>query len=74
MSRPKRARILGWDRNRNYRPFFHPETNTVRVALVDPCENDRIQLLVLSVEDAEVLGFQFYCLGQAAVEADAVTS
>jgi acyl dehydratase len=65
----KRVRILGWDRKRNYRPFHHPETSTVRVALVDQRESDRIQMLVLSVEDAEVLGFHLYCIGQAAVEA-----
>jgi hypothetical protein len=72
MSRPKRARILGWDRNRNYRPFHHPETNTIRVALVDQREGDRIQLLVLSAEDAVMLGFQLYSRGDA-VEVDDVT-
>jgi hypothetical protein len=69
----KRARILGWDRSRNPRPFHHPETNAIRVVLTDQGETDRTLLLVLSVEDAEVLGFHLYCIGQAAVEADAVT-
>ena len=66
MSKPKRARILGWERGRNRRPFHHPETNTIRVLLTDQGETDRIQLLVLSVEDAAVLGFLCYCFGQAA--------
>jgi hypothetical protein len=67
MSKPKRVRILGWDRDRKYRPFHYPETNTIRVALVDEREPDRIQLLVLSVEDAAVLGFHLYLIRQAAM-------
>ena len=73
MSKPKRARTLGWERNRNRRPFHHPETDTIRVVLTDQGETDRIQLLVLSREDAAVLGFLCYCFGQSGVEADGVT-
>ena len=53
MSRPKTARLLGWA---GRLPFYHPETVTVRLSLVDNMEPDRIHLLVLRPDQAAELG------------------